>query len=162
MTTFTGVVKFFNQEKGYGFIVPDNGGNDVFLHVTNFTDEYPLVKPAVGMAVTYEVGRGKTGRDEALHAKQAARPPENGDTVSGTVKFFNWDADKLYGFVVVPGLPEDVFLHVSQMTGLTDPEKVRVEEGTELVFTLRKGAKGYRAEGASLVKASNVVSLRRA
>jgi CspA family cold shock protein len=52
----TGTVKFFNEEKGFGFIKPDNGVQDVFVHVSGLVSE---VKE--GDRVNYEVEQGKKG-----------------------------------------------------------------------------------------------------
>ncbi len=53
----TGTVKFFNNEKGFGFITPDDGGKDVFVHVTGVTGE-PIGE---GDKVEFEMGDGPKG-----------------------------------------------------------------------------------------------------
>jgi CspA family cold shock protein len=51
-----GIVKFFNVTKGFGFITPDNGGADVFVHVSGL--QYEIVE---GDKVTFEVENGQKG-----------------------------------------------------------------------------------------------------
>lgn len=53
----TGTVKFFNESKGFGFIIPDNGGKDVFVHI-NGVEGDTLVE---GDKVTYDVEDGRKG-----------------------------------------------------------------------------------------------------
>jgi len=57
----TGIVKWFNATKGYGFIVPDDGGNHVFVHVSEVT-KAGLRGLDEGQKVSFEVveNRGKT------------------------------------------------------------------------------------------------------
>ncbi|MEH6950609.1 cold shock domain-containing protein [Nitrobacter sp. NHB1] len=56
----TGVVKFFLDSKGYGFIGPDDGSQDIFLHVHGLADK--LRYPSPQDRVEYDVGRGPDGR----------------------------------------------------------------------------------------------------
>ena len=74
MTTW--IVKFFNRTKSFGFITPDEGGNDVFVHGTQV-----LGSIADGDAVEYEIGEGKKG-PEAKNVKRiggAAQAPADDD-----------------------------------------------------------------------------------
>lgn len=58
----TGIVKFFNNDKGFGFIAPDNGGADVFVHVSALQGG----SLREGEKVSYEVGQDrKTGKTKA-------------------------------------------------------------------------------------------------
>ncbi len=55
-----GTVKWFNQEKGYGFIKPDDGGEDLFVHYSGIAGE-GFRSLEEGAKVSYEVTRGKKG-----------------------------------------------------------------------------------------------------
>lgn len=58
----TGTVKFFAQDKGFGFITPDNGGADVFVHISAVNGG----SLSDGQKVSYDVGEDrKTGKSKA-------------------------------------------------------------------------------------------------
>ena len=55
-----GTVKWFNEQKGFGFIAPEDGGDDVFVHHSNIDVEgYRTL--AEGQRVEYEPGQGRKG-----------------------------------------------------------------------------------------------------
>ena len=57
----TGTVKFFNGERGYGFIKPDDGGRDVFVHITA-VERAGLKDLAEGQRISFEVEPDKKGK----------------------------------------------------------------------------------------------------
>ncbi|MEM1343719.1 MAG: cold-shock protein [Pseudomonadota bacterium] len=60
----TGVVKWFNAEKGYGFIAPDAGGKDVFVHITAVRNA-GLDGLQDNQKVEFEIQTGRDGRSAA-------------------------------------------------------------------------------------------------
>ena len=58
--TQRGTVKRFNQEKGYGFIIPDEGGEDLFVHYSSIEGS-GFRSLQEGEKVSYEVGQGRKG-----------------------------------------------------------------------------------------------------
>jgi CspA family cold shock protein len=65
-----GTVKWFNTTKGYGFIQPENGSNDVFVHISA-VERAGLTGLADNQKVTYDLERGRDGRESATNISLA-------------------------------------------------------------------------------------------
>lgn len=57
----TGTVKWFSSDKGFGFIVPDDGGKDLFVHHSEIKNAGSYATLNDGQKVEYEVGEGRKG-----------------------------------------------------------------------------------------------------
>jgi CspA family cold shock protein len=160
-----GVVKFFNPQKGFGFIVRDDGGEDVFVHISA-VEQAGLTGLADGQPLGFTlVDRG--GRVSATDLKiegepmpvQERAPREDrggygdrpgggggpqrqltGEKAQGTVKFFN--AMKGFGFISRDDGQPDAFVHISavERAGL-----VSLNEGDRVEFELEIDRRGKTA-----------------
>jgi cold shock protein len=66
----TGTVKFFNQGKGYGFIAPDGGGNDAFVHITA-VERSGMQTLRENQRVSYDIQEDLRGKLKAANLKPA-------------------------------------------------------------------------------------------
>ena len=66
MANLTGTVKFFNTTKGFGFITPDNGGKDHFVHISA-VQRSGVDGLYENDKVSYEVETGRDGRESAIN-----------------------------------------------------------------------------------------------
>jgi cold shock protein len=158
-------VKWFNAEKGFGFVELSDGTGDAFLHLSVLQRaNQGAVQPGTSLLV--RVSQGQKGAQVAevmeVDASTAAPAPRErsfsgprparrerdmGSTVEmrGTVKWYN--AAKGFGFVVVPEGGKDVFVHVSvlEQEGLQS-----LAEGQAVVMQVAQGTKGPEAVGIKL------------
>ena len=78
-----GTVKWFNNAKGYGFILPDGGGDDLFAHYSSIQmDGYKTLK--AGQSVEFEIIEGPKGL-QATNIQAAEEAPETSEVLSVTV-----------------------------------------------------------------------------
>ncbi|RDE05765.1 cold-shock protein [Sphingomonas aracearum] len=68
--SITGTVKFFNADKGYGFIAPENGGPDAFVHISA-VERAGLVTLNQDQRVTYELEQDRRGKMAAVNLQTA-------------------------------------------------------------------------------------------
>ena len=145
-----GIVKFFNPQKGFGFIVRDDGGEDVFVHISA-VEQAGLADLADGQPLEFTlVDRG--GRisatnlridGEPMAVERAAATPQRtltGEKASGTVKFFN--AMKGFGFIQRDDGQPDAFVHISAVERAGMPT---LNEGDRLEFELEVDRRGKHA-----------------
>lgn len=145
--TGKGVVKFFNGQKGFGFIQREDGGDDVFVHISS-VERAGLEGLAEGQQLEFNlVDRGGkvsasdlqvVGDVIPVEAKPAAPQRElTGEKATGTVKFFN--AMKGFGFITRDDGQPDAFVHISavERSGLRG-----LNEGDKLEFDLEVDRRG--------------------
>ncbi len=145
--TGQGKVKFFNAQKGFGFIQRDEGGEDVFVHISQ-VERAGLEGLAEGQELQFNlVDRG--GKISAADLQvvgdvikveaKAAGPQRQltGDKATGTVKFFN--SMKGFGFITRDDGKEDAFVHISavERSGLPG-----INEGDRFEFDLEVDRRG--------------------
>lgn len=65
-----GTVKFFNEDKGYGFIQPDDGGKDSFVHISA-VHAAGLGTLSKDQRVSYDVETGRNGKESAINLSSA-------------------------------------------------------------------------------------------
>ena len=66
----TGTVKWFNPTKGFGFIAPENGGADVFVHVSA-VQQAGMQSLSDGQKVSFDLEQGRQGKTSAVNLKAA-------------------------------------------------------------------------------------------
>jgi CspA family cold shock protein len=159
-------VKWFNADKGFGFVELGDGSGDAFLHIAVLQNAgHDVVGPESRLRV--QVGQGQKGRQvtavlevdtTGVSAPQPSRrsspntsgrgraDPSTASEVEGTVKWFN--PDKGFGFAVVEDGGKDVFIHIS----VVEKAGIRVlPDGRRVSMQVVKTQKGREAISLSLI-----------
>ena len=143
-----GTVSWYEPGKGYGFITPDGGGAEIFVHSSAIVGGGVISE---GQRVAFLVVDGERGPQAdhllPLGAEAAGRPGAS-DGADGTVSWY--DADKGFGFVTPDAGADDIFVHVRALPpGLTE-----LSEGDRVTYDVGQSEKGLQARNIQLVRGS--------
>ncbi len=151
-----GIVKWFDPKKGFGFILPDEGGGDILLHA-NVLRNFGQSSVADGAEIEISVQQSPKGLQavevfEILPPAYTSHDPAtmpDGDILENTgdlelqparIKWF--DKGKGFGFANVFGVAEDVFIHIEVLrrSGMAD-----LQAGEAVCVATRTGQRGTMA-----------------
>jgi len=84
---FDGTIKSWDDERGFGFIEPDGGGQDIFVHIKAFKGLRE--RPQASQRVSFEIELGPQGKKRALNVEliRAARPARNRESRNGSAQW---------------------------------------------------------------------------
>jgi CspA family cold shock protein len=155
-----GTVSWYDEDKGFGFITPDSGGEDVFVHARSLAEG--LTWLAEGDRVAYEVvssDKGPQARDVQLvrgaepappprRPAPAGPPPARREPPSrgvparaGEGVVARYDGDRGFGFITPDAGGDDLFVHVSVVAG-SEP----LQQGNRVRYTVRHSDRGPQAD----------------
>jgi cold shock CspA family protein len=161
-----GTVKWFNAEKGFGFIEPDDGGQDVFAHFSAIADDGGYRSLDEGQRVEFTASPGDRGpqadsiqplgggggraparaerghRDDPRQVRAPRAGGGGGGGSEGTVRWFN--AEKGFGFIEPDEGGDDVFVHFSAI--VDDGGYRSLDEGQRVEYTASQGDRGMQAD----------------
>lgn len=121
----TGTLRTWHEDRGFGFIAPANGGREVFVHISAFPRDGS--RPTVGETLTYDLGRGKDGKPQAVRVvRQALGQPSSYPRTRATpARRRSSFAGRAIGLALIVGLGAAGYTQYqshSQRQGLLQPE----------------------------------------
>ncbi|WP_275423801.1 cold-shock protein [Virgisporangium ochraceum] len=155
-----GTVSWYDEDKGFGFIAPDSGAEDVFVHARSLAEG--LTWLTEGDRVAYEVvssDKGPQARDVRLvrgaepvppprrpapagPSPARSRPPSRGVPArAGQGVVARYDGDRGFGFITPDAGGDDLFVHVSVVAG-SEP----LQQGDRVRYTVRQSDRGPQAD----------------
>jgi CspA family cold shock protein len=134
-----GTVRWFDPERGFGFLAPEDGSADLFVHASEIAGDGGPRLLREGQTVEYEVGEGDRGPQARRVRVTGDLAPDTPVGVLGTVAWY--EPGKGYGFATPDGGGPEVFVHSSAIvTGGV------VAAGQRVAFLVVEGERGPQAE----------------
>ncbi|MBD3780527.1 MAG: cold shock domain-containing protein [Micrococcales bacterium] len=144
-----GTVAWYEPAKGYGFLTPDGGDAQIFVHSSAIVGGGVITE---GQRVAFLVVEGEKGPQAdhllPLGADAAAGPGRAAATDDGADGTVTWyDAGKGFGFITPDSGEQDVFVHARSLHG----DLTELVEGDRVSYRASEGEKGLQAQGVRLV-----------